>query len=65
MHHTERDVRDELDIRLKTMTQADVARVTGIHTPNISNTVRGGPIPAKLLAWLGFKQVTGIYERLP
>jgi len=61
--YTEAHIRIELKNRLQTMTQKDIARVVDMHQPDVSVAVRGGAIPAKLSAWLGFRKVEGIYER--
>jgi hypothetical protein len=60
---TEQDVRSELALRLETMTQTEVADAAGMFTTNVSKAFRGDPIPAKLLAWLGYQRCEGIYER--
>jgi hypothetical protein len=61
---TEQQIRDDLSKRMKTMTQADVSRITGIFPPNISQMVRGAPLTARMMKWLGYREIRGIYEKL-
>ena len=61
--YTDQDVRKELARQLTAFTQAELAQFTGIPRQNVSAMALGAPIRGKLLAWLGFKQVQGLYER--
>lgn len=61
---TANDVRSELRKRLDGRTQAEVAREVGIKPQNLSVMASGGPIHGKLLAWLGYRRIEGIYERV-
>lgn len=64
-YFTDEDVRDALLKGIGRRTQAEAARAIGIKPQNLSVMVNGGPIHGKALAWLGFRGVKGLYERLP
>lgn len=61
---TTEDVRAELARRIEGRSQADVAREIGIKPQNLSIMVAGAPITGKVLAWLGFRRIEGLYARL-
>ena len=62
-YYTADDVRTALSVVLASMTQADLARETGLKPQHISVMAKGAPITGKLLAWLGFERVDGLYSR--
>ena len=62
-YYTSEDVRGALLDKLGTCTQADICRESGVKAQNISQMVKGAPIGGKVLTWLGYKRVNGIYER--
>ena len=63
-HYREQDVRAFLNAKLKHTTQAEIARECGLKRQNVSAMVNGSPIVGKLLTWLGFQRVEGLYERV-
>jgi len=44
-------------------TQVEIARACGVSPQNVSAMVKGAPIVGKVLAWLGFRRVEGLYEK--
>jgi hypothetical protein len=62
-YYTGDEVRAALDRALKTRTQSAICRECGCKPQHISIMVKGGPITGKVLAWLGFTRVDGLYRR--
>lgn len=61
---TTADVRAEFVKRIQGRRQAEVAREVGVKPQNLSTMIKGAPIHGKVLAWLGYRRVEGIYERV-
>lgn len=62
--YTVDDVRAELYRRLQGQVQSRVAREIGVQPQNLSVMASGGPIHGKVLAWLGYRRIEGIYEKV-
>lgn len=60
---TTEDVRAEFRLRLEGKTQIEIAREIGIKPQNLSAMVAGAPINGKVLAWLGFRRIEGLFEK--
>jgi len=58
------EIRVELNRRLRTHTQADISRATGLFPTNVSAMVRGTPLNARMLKWLGYEKATGLYRKV-
>lgn len=58
------DVRQALEKALAVKKQREVAEAAGVPFQQVSLAHHGAPIPSKLAAWLGFRKVTDIYERI-
>ena len=62
-YYTDGDVRNALVGCIFATSQASVSRASRVKPQNVSLMAQGAPIRGKLLAWLGYRQVKGIYER--
>ena len=62
--YTSDDIRAALQKRLHGQIQARIARQIGVSPQNLSVMASGGPIHGKVLAWLGYRRVEGIYEKV-
>ncbi len=62
-YYTQEQVRAALRRQLEQKSQIQIARECGAKPQNVSVMVQGAPIGGKVLAWLGFKKVEGLYER--
>lgn len=63
-HFTTDDVRAELERRMRGRKQADVAREVGVKPQNLSIMVKGAPIHGKVLSWLGYRRIEGMFEKV-
>jgi DNA-binding transcriptional regulator LsrR (DeoR family) len=65
-YYMDSDIRKALTdaIRVGNWTQADIARECKVSPQNVSAMVKGAPINGKVLMWLGFRRVDGLYERV-
>lgn len=43
--------------------QVDLAREIGVKPQNLSVVLKGAPVGGKILAWLGFEKVDGLYQK--
>ena len=57
-------VRAFLMARISIRSQAACAREIGVKPQNLSAMVKGGPIHGRVLEWLNFRRVEGLYERI-
>jgi hypothetical protein len=57
-------VRAELSKRLAGRTMTSVAKEAGVKVQHISVMNQGASITGKVLAWLGYRRVEGLYERI-
>ena len=61
--YTTQDIQKALGQRLKDRTQASVCRELKLKPQNLSVMVRGGPISGRVLEWLGYERVEGLYRK--
>lgn len=57
-------VRAEFTKRLAGRTMTSAAQEIGVKLQNLSIMKQGAPISGKVLAWLKFRKVEGLYERI-
>ena len=62
-YYTSEEVRRVFEMRLRDRTQVSVCRELGMKAQNLSVMVKGAPITGKVLDWLGFERVEGMFTR--
>ena len=60
---TQDELRALLRKKLGSGTQAALARAIGVKPQNLSVQLQGLPIQGKVLAWLGYEAVNGLYQK--
>lgn len=60
----EDEIREALRDKARRYTQAEISRATGIFPTNVSGIIRGAPLSARMLKWLGYEKVTNVYRRI-
>ena len=58
------EVREALDRALRDRTMTSLAEEIGVPIQSISVMRQGAPINGKVLAWLGFERVDGIFRKV-
>jgi hypothetical protein len=62
-YYTVEQIRAALKQKMNGKTQADVAAEIGVAPQQVSATLKGFAPATKVLTWLGYKRVEGLYER--
>lgn len=62
-YYTADDIRKVFEAKIKGRTQVSICRELGLKAQNLSVMVNGAPINGRVLAWLGYRRVEGLYER--
>ena len=60
---TDEQLRKILKRRVGDQKQVHLAKEIGVKPQNLSIAIKGAPIGGKILAWLGYERVDGIYRR--
>jgi len=63
-YYSDVHVRDAFLSKMIGKRQIAVATEIGVPAQNISAMLKGAPITGKVLVWLGFRPVRGLYEKV-
>jgi hypothetical protein len=63
-YYTEDEMRKRFDQLINGRTQHKVAAEIGIKRQQVNAMIRGEQLSAKVLAWMGYQKVQGVYEKV-